>query len=213
MRIKQLAEYTVNVPAMRLSINLTEKSTRTQVLKEVDRVFEELHKNEQTGQVLDGIRGHLLAIVQEQELYKPDHASFERYMAAMSDRFGAERATLRNELKIAIALPDLTQEEYKETPRANLLQMARAVKAGATQKQLSVMRQQAKLTPIKEFREKLAEAGLIPKKENGLVSLTLHLSERAVKAWRDFKGDQTDEEALMALLLEWVPGVRKRRVA
>jgi len=138
-----------------------------------------------------------MALVQDRELFKPEHETFEEYRLAIADKFGLSRATVSNDLMIARALPKLEIAQARRIPSANLTLIARVSKH-ATQRKVAWLLLEAETKPIAEFRQAMEKRGLIAHRGGnpGLVSIVLRVSKAIASEWRKFRRDRTDDEAL-----------------
>ncbi len=192
-----------------LKVYLGPRATRAAVIREVERVCGVMKSQEAAGKRVGLLLGHLLAMVQDREAFKPDYGTFEEYTMAIADKFGLSRATVRADLRIARALPDLDADQARRIPGANLTLVARAAK-NTTAKKVKALLVKAEKTPIVEFRHEMEKRGLIHSKEEDAdsVPLHLHVTRQLADGYRKFKGERTDDEALGELL-----GKQRRRAA
>lgn len=199
----------VKVPAIRLSINVGPDSTRAEVMREVNRLGNMMNSYLATGKRIGLLLGHVMALVQDRELYKPEYETFEEYRLAIAEKYGLSRSTVSADLQIARALPKVTPEQARRIPTANLTLVARACKmAGAGR--VAGLLAAAEKTPILEFRRTMEKRGLITQRLHpGLVKLVLQVTKATRKDWRKYRGDRTDEEVLRAIV---APGQGKRTI-
>jgi hypothetical protein len=192
----------VSFAGIKLEVHLDEHSTRAQVVKEVNRVSEAMKDNEAAGKRLGLLLGHIMALVQDRELWKPEFESFEAYSLSIADRFDLSRATVRADLRIARALPTVDSDQARRIPRANLTLVARVAKNSTPKKVLALLAQ-AERTPIVEFKHEMQRKGLIPGKaeDPDLVALHLHVHEELAEAYKRLRGERTDDETLGQLMM------------
>lgn len=198
----------VKIPAIKLSIRIGPDSTRAEVMREVDRLGKMMNTYLATGKRIGLLLGHVMALVKDRELYKPEHATFEDYRLAIADKYGLSRTTVSLDLQIARALPRVTPEQARKIPTTNLVLVARASK-NASDSKLASLLVQAEKSSIVEFRRSMEKRGLITQRLHpGLVKLVLRVTKATRKDWHKFRGDRSDEQALSAIVMPARPAKR-----
>jgi len=143
-----------------LDVSLKEGITASDAMKVVDDICTRLQKAETSVEHTRLLLGRLLADVQDRELYRPDHASFEQFTLALAEKHRLSRPTLRNALMVARRLPELSVKEAESIPGTSLTLIARAA-ATAEPRQIKKLNAEAQGKTILEFRDGVMSRGLV----------------------------------------------------
>lgn len=176
------------------------------IMQATDRVCELLVTHEARGERLRLVLGKMLALAQDTKAYRPEFRSFEEYSQALADRQQISRAMMRECLRWVRRIPELDPDQAERIGSTNINLVVRAI-AGAGEKRLPKLLEEAETTPITEFEAKLQQRGWLGRRDPSATSTVL-ISIRGpltlLERWRRFIGEREPAEVLAEL-------IRKRR--
>lgn len=177
-------------PASKVSVTLSDNASPKEVDEAFERVCTSLVRHETSAGVLRFLLGKMLQHVQDKNLYKPTYPSFEKFTAAISEKYRLSRASLRDSMMVVAALPTLTSEQAAEIPGGNLTTIAKAVK-NAPPEAIPELLTEASRKGLDEFRAAVTERGYLnPPATDGakppVVAIRITVPQELMVAWEKF---------------------------
>jgi hypothetical protein len=181
----------------------SQEATNEKIIASASRACELLAAHQSQGERLKLSLGKILAIVQDSRAWEEEYKSFEKYRMAMAAQFGIGRSTISECLMIVRALPTLEADQAERIPATNLALVAKAMKDGAAPRKLVSLLREAETAPIAQFKARLQERGMLrrpPAREDGLMTVTLRVTNAVGAQWLKFLGDREPADAFADLL-------------